>query len=214
MVLVRTGGIFGLLIALLVAALFMFVVRPAINDTTDRAFQTADRAIDQANKQADQVSKDVGAATQQATQSDDQLSAAAFGGTVAQIKGKLGDQAELLDLTVTPTSGNVKYRTGNRAAGFEWGMGHSGLDPVKVTLIGSGKVADNVFPISKLDPDATTKLAAAIKAKAGAGFKTQAMTLGLNPVTGDVQWTVSGIGNGRQLVYQADADASGLKKVG
>jgi hypothetical protein len=211
MVLVRTGGIFGLLIALLVAALFMFVVRPAINDTTDRAFQTADRAIDQANKQADQISKDV----EQATQSDgNQLSGATFGATVAQIKGKLGSDAELLDMTVTPQSGNVKYRTGNRAAGFEWGLGHQGLDPVKVTLIGSGKLTDNVFPISKLSPDATTKLAAAVKAKAGAGFKTQAMTLGLNPVTGAVEWTVTGTGSGRQLVFQANADATGLTKVG
>jgi hypothetical protein len=51
MLLVRTGGIFGVLIALIVAAIFMFVVRPAIDDTTNRAFDTANRAIGSAAQQ-------------------------------------------------------------------------------------------------------------------------------------------------------------------
>jgi hypothetical protein len=38
--LVRTG------VALVVAGIFMFAVRPAINDTTDRAVDTANRASD------------------------------------------------------------------------------------------------------------------------------------------------------------------------
>ena len=36
MLLVRTGGIFSVIVALIVAGIFMFVVRPAINDTTER----------------------------------------------------------------------------------------------------------------------------------------------------------------------------------
>ena len=42
--------------------------------------------------------------------------------------------------------------------------GRDGLERAEVTLVGSGKLADNVFPIAKLAPDATTKLTAAVKA--------------------------------------------------
>ena len=195
MILVRTGGLFGLVIAALVAALFLFVVRPAINDTTDRAFESANRALDDATRQLDET--------------------ASFGAIVAQIKHELGPDAELLDLTVSEQGGgNVKYRTGNSAAGLQWGPGHEGLEPVKVTLIGSGKVADNVFPIAKLDPTATTKLTAAVRAKAGATFQPETMTLGLNPATRAVQWTVTGRHNNRTLVFTAKSDATGLERAG
>jgi len=210
MVLVRTGGIFGVVIAAMVAALFLFVVRPAINDTTDRAFDTANRAIEDASRQSDEIRSQV---EQSTIDGGNYLSAGSFGAVVAQVKQELGADGELLDLTVSAHGGNVKYRTGDRAAGFQWGTGRDGLVPVKVTLIGSGKLSENVFPISKLRPDATSRLAAAVKAEAGAGFEVQTMALGLNPVTGGVQWTVTGEGDGRMQVFSAKSDASGLKRV-
>ena len=109
--------------------------------------------------------------------------------------------------------GNVKYRTGDRAAGFQFGTGFDGLQPVKVTLVGTGKLKDNVFPIATLQDDAAAKLTAAVAKKAGAGFEIQSMTLGLSPVTGEVHWTVTGEGDGRQQVFQAAADATRLKKI-
>jgi hypothetical protein len=212
MLLVRTGGIFGVFVALIVAAIFMFVVRPAINDTTDRAFDATNRALDSAAQQTKEMQSTVEKATEAAT-GGDYLSAASFAPIVQDIKAKLGTDGELLDLTVSKAGGNVKYRSGNRAAGYQWSSAQDGLVPVKVTLVGSGKLSDNVFPISKLHPDATAKLAVAVKEKAGAGFAIQAMTLGLNPVTRAVQWTVTGEGDGRALVYTADSNATHLKKI-
>ena len=46
MILVRTGGVLGVVIALMVAPLIVFVVRPGIDDTTQRAFDTAIAARD------------------------------------------------------------------------------------------------------------------------------------------------------------------------
>jgi hypothetical protein len=57
------------------------------------------------------------------------------------------------------------------------------LEPVKVTLVRSGKLADNVFPIAKLDPAASTRLTAAVKSKAGAEFDVRTMPLGIDPAT-------------------------------
>jgi hypothetical protein len=56
-------------------------------------------------------------------------------------------------------------------------------------------------------------LSAAVKDKAGAGFDVQTMTLGLTPVTGALQWTVTGEGDGRSRVFTAKADGSGVKRV-
>jgi len=213
MLLVRTGGIFGVIVSLIVAGIFFFVVRPAINDTTDRAFDTADRIIDSTNQQLDDTQRQIHEATNDLDIEGDYLAADNFAATVASIKSELRDDVEILDFTANPMGGNVKYRTGDRAAGFQFGTGFDGLQPVKVTLVGTGKLKDNVFPISTLQEDASAKLTAAVAKKAGAGFEIQSMTLGLSPVTGEVHWTVTGEGDGRQQVFQAGADATGLKKI-
>jgi hypothetical protein len=210
MLLVRTGGIFGVIASMIVAGIFLFVVRPAINDTTDRAFDTADRMIDTTNQQIDQTQREVRDAT---GVDGDYLAAENFSAVVGDIRAELGSDAEILDFTANPMGGNVKYRTGDRAAGFQFGTGFDGLQPVKVTLVGSGKLADNVFPIAKLQDDAAGKLAAAVAKQAGAGFDIQSMTLGMTPVTGAIKWTVTGEGDGRQQVFQAGVDASGLTKI-
>jgi hypothetical protein len=127
---------------------------------------------------------------------------------IATVKRKLGPDAELLDITFTGRSGNVKYRDGDGAAGFQWGPGRDGLERVNVTLIGQGRLADNVFPIARLDPAAPAKLEAA------AGFELHSMTLRIEPATGRVRWTVTGEENGRARVYTARSDASRLRPDG
>ena len=122
MLLVRTGGIFGVIVSLIVAAIFFFVVRPAINDTTDRAFDTADRIIDNTNQQIADTREQVATATAGLDGIDgDYLATENFSSVVNSIKAEIGDDAEILDFTANPMGGNVKYRTGDRAAGFQFG---------------------------------------------------------------------------------------------
>ena len=213
MLLVRTGGIFGVIVSLIVAGIFLFVVRPAINDTTDRAFDTADRIIENTDQQIQETQRQVAQASGDLDIDGDYLAAENFASVVASVKAEVGAGAELLDFTANPMGGNVKYRTGDRAAGFQFGAGFDGLEPVKVTLVGTGKLEDNVFPIAKLQDDAAAKLTAAVEKKAGAGFEIQSMTLSMSPVTGAIQWIVSGEGDGRQQVFSAKADATGLEQI-
>jgi hypothetical protein len=213
MLLVRTGGIFGVIVSLIVAGIFLFVVRPAINDTTDRAFDTADRIIDNTNQQIEQTQRQVAQATDGLDVDGNYLAADNFASVVAGIKAEVGRDAEILDFTANPSGGNVKYRTGDRAAGLSFGNGLDGFQPVKVTLVGTGKLSENVFPIAKLQDGAAAELTAAVERKAGAGFEIQSMTLTMNPVSGAVQWTVTGEGDGRQQVFTAKPDASGLEKI-
>jgi hypothetical protein len=193
MILVRPGGVLGLVIALTVAALFLIVVRPAIEDTTRRAFDGADRMLSQG------VS--IGARGEPAV-------------VIAAVKQELGPRAQLLDITIAGDSGSVKYRAGDGAKGYQWGPGHDGLEPVNVTLIGDGKLADNVFPIAKLDPGAPAKLTAAAKATAGTGFQAQSMMLAIDPSTGRPRWTLTGQSNGRTRVFTANSGANRLRPAG
>ncbi len=189
MLLVRPGG------ALRVAGVFLFVVRPAINDSAERAFD---------HEPAGEVGR---------TTTGDHLSAASFAAAVRDIRAELGGDAELLDLTVTRDGGNVKYRTRDGAAGLTWGEGRDGLEDVDVTLVGPGKLEDNVFPIATLSPGAARRLTAAVTAKAGDGFVVDTMSLGLAPVSGRVQWTVTGERDGGTLVFTARPDGSRVRPV-
>jgi hypothetical protein len=182
MILVRPGGVLGLVIALMVAALFLFVVRPAINDTTERAFDTADRMLDESSRQLDAIAADTEPAA-----------------VIAAVKRELGPRTELLDITFAGATGSVKYRSGDGARGYQWGPGSDGLEPVNVTLIGSGRLADNVFPIALLDPAAPARLTAAAEAK---GMEVQSMTLAIDPVSGKPRWTVTGEADGRARVLK------------
>jgi hypothetical protein len=194
MILVRPGGVLGLVIALMVAALFLFVVRPAINDTTERAFDTADRMLDETSRQFDAI----GAGNDPAV-------------VIAEVKRALGPRAELLDITFTGRSGSVKYRSGDGARGYQWGPGRDGLEPVNVTLVGSGRLADNVYPIAALDPAAPAKLTAAATAK---GVDVQSMVLAIDPATGKPRWTVTGQAERRARVFTADSAARRLTAAG
>ena len=102
MLLVRTGGIFGVFVALIVAGIFLFVVRPAINDTTNRAFDTADRALDEAAAAVRRRPRHDrrGDRHRPATTSPPPP----FGAVVSRHRAELGPDAELLDLTVTSTA--------------------------------------------------------------------------------------------------------------
>ena len=56
------------------------------------------------------------------------------------------------------------------------------------------------------------KITKGVKADAGAGYDIQSMTLGISPVTGAVQWTISGEGKGRLSTYTAQVDGSGVRR--
>lgn len=190
MILVRTGGMLGLT----VAAAFLLLARHAIDDTADRPLDRPSRPT------------------------ENYLSAKSFGPVVAEIKDRVGPHGELLALTVSRhAGGDVEYRAGDHAAGFRWGPGRPGLEPVKVTLVGPGRLADNVFPIARLEPRATAKLTAAAKARAGQSFEPQTMTLALDPATGIPTWTVTGDRRnrrGRTVHLKARFGANGLKRIG
>ena len=209
MLLVRTGGL-CVLVALIVAGIFMFVVRPAINDTTHRALDTADRALDQAQQQADDITSTLA----EATADGDYLSAAAFGATVRTSRPSSATTPELLDLTGA-TGGRRQRQVPDRRPRRRphLGPGRDGLRARRRHARRLGQAGGQRLPdrqaVSRREQRSSPPPS---RAKAGAGAEVETMTPSLAPVTGAVQWTVTADeGDGRALVFTAKPDGSGLR---
>lgn len=141
----------------------------------------------------------------------DQFTTAAFQKTLDAVKGKSGDNAELLEVQITSAGTDYKIRAGERATGLHFDPGSSDSQDVQVDVIGTGSLADSAFPISDVDPAAIDKMVSGAPAASGADdFKVTVMTLG-NSFTPDVMWTINGEASGRTgLVLNANPDGSGL----
>ena len=105
----------------------------------------------------------------------------------------------------------MRYRDGAGASGYQWGPGREGLEPVRVTLVGDGTLADNLFPITQLDPDAPARLTPAVN---DAGFQPQSMTLAIDPATRRPRWTIAARDHGGAKQFTANSNGTRLKQSG
>jgi hypothetical protein len=92
-----------------------------------------------------------------------------------KVRAKVGDDGKLLQLAIYPGYMAVDAASGSEDKGRSFRIQEDGrVDELPVTLTGPGKLADNVFPLAKVDPAVVEKLAGQAAAKEH---------LGLNDVT-------------------------------
>jgi len=141
----------------------------------------------------------------------DQFTTASLQKTLDTVKGKVGENAELLEVQITTAGTDYKVRAGEQANGFHFDPGSSDAQDVKVDVVGAGSLANSAFPISQVIPAAIDKMVAGAPQAAGTDdFNVTVMTLGKS-FSPDVQWTVNGDAAGRTgLVLNAQPDGSGL----
>jgi len=194
------------------AGILLFVVRPAFHDSTTAVQRSVDRATKTAQQQLDAADAD---ASESST--GDELAPATLAQRVEAITGEIGADAKLLEFVVNPShGGSVQYqKTADSAAGFQWATAQGNeLEPVTVKLSGDGNLSDNVFPISKLDPEVPAALIQKLETQEP-GFELSTATLRLNPVDGALQWSLPGETESRTgIVFQASRDGSRLKRIG
>jgi hypothetical protein len=83
------------------------------------------------------------------------------------VRAEVGADGELLELAIYPGYAMVEASTGSEEQGRAFKVQSDGdiVEPRGLNLIGPGKLADNVFPLAKLDARAIEKLANAAAAK-------------------------------------------------
>ena len=121
----------------------------------------------------------------------------------AELFSKVGPEAQLISVTMRPTSIEFVVRDGKKAKGYRSDDGSTDLDSVGVNLYGPGTVVDSAFGIAKLDEAAPEKIAAAISRKESGDFNLTIATLE-RETNGNLLWDMKGTIDGRGVAYVAD----------
>jgi hypothetical protein len=154
---------------------------------------------------------DSGSSTGGSSGGGDQFTTASLQKSLDAVKGKVGENAELLEVQITSAGTDFKVRSGEKASGFHFDPGSSDAQDVQVNVVGTGSLANSAFPISEVDPAAVDKMVAGAPQASGADdFKVTVMTFGKS-FSPELQWTVNGEASGRTgLVLNAKPDGSGM----
>lgn len=133
-----------------------------------------------------------------------------FGPIVKALRKEVGSEAQLLTVTMRPTSVEFIVRDGGGAKGYRAEPGSDNLDDVEVNLSGTGTVAENAWPIGKLDPAAPGRIAKAVSRKESGDFHLTIATLE-RETSGKVLWDMKGTIAGRGLSYTARPNGSKVR---
>lgn len=132
-----------------------------------------------------------------------------FDPIVAALRKEVGSEAQLLTVTMRPTSVEFIVRDGGGAKGYRAEGGSDDLDDVGVDLSGPG-VEENAWSISKLDPAAPDRIAKAISRKESGDFNLSVATLE-RETSGKLLWDMKGTIAARGVSYTARPDGSKVK---
>jgi hypothetical protein len=143
-------------------------------------------------------------------QSERLVNAERFGPVVEALRDKVGKDAQLVSVTLRPTSVEFVVRDGSKAKGYRSDDGSTDLERIGVNLVGSGTVADSAWPISKLDESAPERIAAAISRKEDGDFHLSIATLE-RETNGRLLWDMKGTIDGRGVAYVARPNGKRVK---
>lgn len=133
-----------------------------------------------------------------------------FGPIVKTLRKEVGSEAQLLTVTMRPTSVEFSVRDGSRVKGYRAEPGSDDLDDVGVNLSGSGTVEENAWSIGKLEPGAPGRIAKAISRKESGDFHLSIATLERES-NGKLLWDMKGTIAGRGVSYTARPDGSKVR---
>ena len=133
-----------------------------------------------------------------------------FGPLVKALRKEVGSEAELVTVTMRPTSAEFVVRDGSGAKGYRAEPGGDELEDVGVNLSGSGAVEESAWSIGKLDAAAPGRIAKAISRKESGDFNLTIATFE-RETSGKLLWDMKGTVAGRGVSYTARPDGSKVK---
>jgi hypothetical protein len=131
-----------------------------------------------------------------------------------KVKAKVGDDGQLLDLTIYPTYLVAQASTGKQDSGQAYKVQDDGkVIPIPLKLYGPGKLSDNVFPLAKVDTSLPERLTDAVaRKKPGTTLDNVSyLHLDIDVVSGKPEWSIYLKTGG---YYTADFDGSNVSAPG
>jgi hypothetical protein len=148
----------------------------------------------------------------------DPFTTVAFAGALDQVKEEVGPGQELTRLFINPVQTQLIVRRGDgiEAYSVRADTGELTRADATVTISGNAKIGDFAFALDAVDPAAVDRMLAAARNQSGAAdFEPTVLALERAIPFGsrELRWTINGEADGRNLLFRAAADGSGVERV-
>jgi len=149
----------------------------------------------------------------------DAFTTAGFADALAQVRAAAGPGAQATSLSLNDVQSQFIVREGDgvRALSVRADSGELVEEEATVTISGNATIEDFSFGLDGLKPAAIDRMVAAAKKLSGAAdFRPTVLNLERQIPTGsrELEWTINAEGGGRNLLYRARADGSGVRNEG
>jgi len=149
----------------------------------------------------------------------DTFSSDALGDALELISAEAGADAALTRLLINEVQTQAFVRRGDSAEAYSVRADGGELTRAEatITISGNGTIEDFVFPLAGVDAGAVDRMLAATRKRSGTeDFEPTVLSLerGIPFGRRALEWTINAQGGGRNLLFRAGADGSGLRQEG
>jgi hypothetical protein len=148
----------------------------------------------------------------------DPFTSAGFAAAIDDVRNEVGPGQELTRLFINPVQTQFILRRGDgiEAYSVRADTGELTRADATITITGNAKIADFAFALDSVDPAAVDRmLAAARKQSSSSDFEPTVLSLERAIPFGSraLRWTINADGGGRNLLFRAAADGTGVEQV-
>jgi hypothetical protein len=149
---------------------------------------------------------------------NDPFTSAGFAGALGRVKEEVGPGQELTRLFINSVQTQLIVRRGDgiEAYSVRADTGELSRADATITISGNAKIDDFAFPLDSVDPAAINRMLAAARKQSGAAdFQPTVLALERAIPFGsrELRWTINAEAGGRNLLFRAAADGSGVERV-
>jgi hypothetical protein len=149
----------------------------------------------------------------------DPFTSAGFAAALTELRGAVGDSAELTRLFVNNVQTQFIVRRGDgvEAYSVRSDSGELTREDATISISGGATIADFAYPLGAVKPAAIDRMLASARKLSGASdFRPGVLALERAIPFGEQRlgWTINAQGKGRYLLYRADADGRGVRNEG
>jgi hypothetical protein len=149
----------------------------------------------------------------------DPFTSAGFASALEQVKAEVGSGQQLTRLFINDVQTQFIVRRGEGVEAYSVRADTGELDreEATVTISGNAKLSDFAFSLGAVDPGVLDGMLAAARKQSGvADFEPTVVSLERAIPFGSrrLEWTINAQGGGRNLLYRAAVDGSGVRREG
>jgi hypothetical protein len=215
-----SGGVLKALLVILIGGALGFGAYALASDGVDIDLPDIDTTGESTNIEGPTALEDTTISPEEPeAQPGDPFTTAGFASAIDQVSGEVGPGQQLTRLFINDVQTQFIVRRGDsvEALSVRAETGELTGQEATVTISGKAKISDFAFALDAIDPGAVDRMLASARKQSGAAdFEPTVLSLERAIPFGSrrLEWTINAQGGGRNLLYRAAADGSGLRREG